>query len=642
MSVFQLYNVKTPRRNKFLRVGSSVDPKVTEILKDCSFSFYSNEEADALNNGNAQAADNQSTKEDNVVPANTITSVPSSSISSINLSSSESVHTSKALVASKPTQMKQPTLSNRFQKLSKLDCDRITDAISYFIAVGTEPYLIVLNKGFRHLLSVTSPNYKIPSPKVFSEKKIPALNAATKQIIKSKVSDIDYFGLTTDGWTAPNGHKFISLTCSYIEDEWKLECHTLACRELNISNTGKNIKELIWEILAEYKMENKDFTSITTDRGPNGLLAVDLMDINSIPCFAHAVNTKMEEMLALNFIAPTLTKVKGIYAKLSFSSLAKKFLTVCQADLHLPQNKMPSTCKHRWWSEIEQFKFVVANEMALYKFVTKYPNTDQGLLITADDINRMKAVLLVMEPMQKYVTTLGSETIVTASIIPPLIKKLDQIFAKFKYHDAIASFEIRKFFREMPKFFNTLYINNKSHVEMATYLDPRFKGERRQDLDIILEMDMNDVIANKKTKAPGEATSTTSQRSCLPQNDNSIRKEKRKTALEELFEEDEVLNEANVNDIVKAEIDLYHSQLKINMDESPLEWWKGRSVMLPNVSIVAKKYLCQSATAVLSERIFSQGGRVMPKDRYRLTDEHCEQLIFLNMNDDIVPKNPVG
>lgn len=336
-------------------------------------------------------------------------------------------------------------------------------------------------------------------------------------------------------------------------------------------------------------MEKKEFTSITTDRGPNGLLAVQLMDINNIPCFAHAVNTEMEEMLTLNFIAPTLTKVKGIYSKLSFSSLAKKFLAICQADLNLPQNKMPSTCKHRWWSEIDQFKFVVANEMALYKFVTTYPDTDQGLLITADDINRMKAILLVMEPMQKYVTTLGSETIVTASIIPPLIKKLDFIFAKFKYHDLVACFEIKKFFREMPKFFNTLYINNKSHVEMATYLDPRFKGEKRQDLDIILKMDMNAIIANKKAEAAGAATSSSSQSSCLPKTDNTIRKEQRKTALEELFEEDEVENEGDVNDIVAAEINLYHSQLKINMDESPLEWWKGRSIMLPNVSVVAKK-----------------------------------------------------
>lgn len=48
---------------------------------------------------------------------------------------------------------------------------------------------------------------------------------------------------------------------------------------------------------------------------------------------------------------------------------------------------------------------------------------DEELLINANDISRIKAVLSVMEPMQKYVTTLGSEKIVIASIVPPLIEK---------------------------------------------------------------------------------------------------------------------------------------------------------------------------------------------------------------------------
>lgn len=86
------------------------------------------------------------------------------------------------------------------------------------------------------------------------------------------------------------------------------------------------------------------------------------------------------------------------------------------------------------------------------------------------------------------------------------------------------------------------------------------------------------------------------------------------------------------------EINLFHSQTKIKITECPLKWWKSRSTMLPNLNIVAKKYLCLPATSVLSERVFSDGKRIMPDDRFRLTDEHAEQLIFLSMNSDIVPK----
>lgn len=143
------------------------------------------------------------------------------------------------------------------------------------------------------------------------------------------------------------------------------------------------------------------------------------MGFDSVPCFGHVINTKMEEMLTLKFIAPTLQKIKSIYASLSFSSNLKFYLASCQKELNLPQNVMPSTCKTRWWSEIDQFKFVVRFEMALYKMVTTYPDMDQNCFITPNDISRIKAILLVMEPMQKYVTTLGSETVVTASFISP-------------------------------------------------------------------------------------------------------------------------------------------------------------------------------------------------------------------------------
>lgn len=523
-------------------------------------------------------------------------------------------------------QFRQTTLGNKFNKLSKADNEKITNAIAYLIAVDCEPYRFVERKGFQNLMSVLVPTYIIPSRTTFSERKVPALYLATKKLIIKKIKDVRFFGLTTDGWTSPNTHKFIALTCSYIDDEWVLNSHTLACHDLNVSNTGENIKNLIFNELAEYNIERKKIGGVATDRGANALLAVELMGFNSIPCFAHAINTKMDEMLTLDFIASTLQKVKRIYAVLALSSNARAFLALCQLELNMPQCVMPSTCKTRWWSEICQFKFVVRFEMAIYKFVTTYPDMDQQLLLDQNDIGRIKALLLVMEPMEKIVTTLGSETIVTASFIPPLIEKLSNVFDKFKFNDAVASFGIKKFFKSIPKFCHVLYIKEKSHVELATYLDPRFKGNRRCDLDAILKIEINEIMAENAEKERNK--------NVKPQEVVVVEKS-RKTALEELFEEDDI----PVCNSSSDELNLFHSQLKIKVTDCPLKWWKSRSSMLPNLNIVAKKYLCLPATSVLSERVFSEGKSVMPDDRFRLTDEHAEQLIFLSMNSDIVPKN---
>mgnify|MGYP006950130572 CR=1 FL=1 len=116
---------------------------------------------------------------------------------------------------------------------------------------------------------------------------------------------------------------------------------------------------------------------------------------------------------------------------------------------------MPSSWATRWWSETNQLKFVVSNEMFLYKFMTTYQDMDKVNFLTHNDISRIKAILLVMEPMEKFVT-LGSETVARASIVVPLIHKLDVIFNKFTFNDPVASFEIKKIFTACLKFYKNL------------------------------------------------------------------------------------------------------------------------------------------------------------------------------------------
>lgn len=524
-------------------------------------------------------------------------------------------------ISSKP--LVQTVLQNRFVKTTKAQAERITMAIAYLIAVACLAYSFVENIGFRHLMSIVVPNYQVPSRKIFSNDRIPKLYLATKAKISEELKNIENFGLTTDGWTSSNSHKFIAVTVSYINENWQLICRTLACRDLNISNTGENIRWLIDGILGEFKIDKKQVAAAVSDRGANCVLAVELSGFEHVPCFAHAINTKMEELLTLNFIAPTLTKIKRIYATLSRSNIAKKFLESCQKSLNLPCLKMPSTCPTRWWSEIDQFKFVIANEMALYKFVNTYPHMDQTCLLTPDDINRVKAILLVMEPMQKYVTTLGSETVATASIVVPLIRKLNVIFDKFKFADPIASFEVTKFFKSVPKFFEKLYIEEKSLLELSSYLDPRFKESRRVDLEAILKKEINDLKAKQSEETSNDSV-------------KNVNSKKKKTALEELFGSDD---QTMVVDAATHELDLYHSQLKIPITDNPLLWWKHRADVFPYLSRLAKKYLCVPATSVLSERVFSRGGKVITSETYRISDQHAEELIFLFMNKDIVPKN---
>ncbi|KAL6455283.1 hypothetical protein MHYP_G00362780 [Metynnis hypsauchen] len=70
----------------------------------------------------------------------------------------------------------------------------------------------------------------------------------------------------------------------------------------------------------------------------------------------------------------------------------------------------------------------------------------------------------------------------------------------------------------------------------------------------------------------------------------------------------------------------------IDSDSDPLDWWKVYQKNFPNVSKLAKQYLCIQATSSRSERVFSTGGNIVTCKRAALKPENVDQLVFLARN----------
>ena len=62
----------------------------------------------------------------------------------------------------------------------------------------------------------------------------------------------------------------------------------------------------------------------------------------------------------------------------------------------------------------------------------------------------------------------------------------------------------------------------------------------------------------------------------------------------------------------------------------PLEWYRVHNFEFPNVAILARKYLCISATSAPSERMFSNCGSYVTKKRNQLEPDIVNDFIFLN------------
>ena len=89
---------------------------------------------------------------------------------------------------------------------------------------------------------------------------------------------------------------------------------------------------------------------------------------------------------------------------------------------------------------------------------------------------------------------------------------------------------------------------------------------------------------------------------------------------------------ASVSDQFKRELEIYLQYPSLDIDESPLQWWKLECKRLPLLSIAACKYLCACATSVISESVFSIGGQVVNSRRSCLKPHKVNSLIFLAKN----------
>ena len=109
-------------------------------------------------------------------------------------------------------------------------------------------------------------------------------------------------------------------------------------------------------------------------------------------------------------------------------------------------------------------------------------------------------------------------------------------------------------------------------------------------------------------------------------------------------------NRQQIEDHLRIELRQYQQEKPLAMytDETrqtynnPLEWWKRKQTVYPNVALFAKRLLCIPATSAPAERLFSHAGLILSKLRASLTPENAQNLILLHDNWQLVEEYSGG
>lgn len=212
----------------------------------------------------------------------------------------------------------------------------------------------------------------------------------------------------------------------------------------------------------------------------------------------------------------------------------------------------------------------------------------------------------------------------------PLLKTVKSILSEkvgsedSRSYDTVAKIMFGKRLLELASEIENIYNTESSHLEVANYIDPRVAALNVTAAEQTIKLDVTE--HNEAPPDPPSIVSSTADDSALSELERMFNQ-----GVTNTMDTTQSLNKESL----ELELDRFRSQPLLPLRGDPLQWWAGHHGLFPNLSFLAKKYLCIAATSVASERVFSKSS-ILTKFRCSLADEHVDELVFLMKNKDYV------
>ena len=141
----------------------------------------------------------------------------------------------------------QNSIDESFAAMGKYDrkskrWQKLTEAVTYYLAKDIVPFYTVEKPGFKRLVSVFDKQYELPSGKYFSQVAIPSLYNNIRDEVIAEIRNVEYYSATTDLWSSEGLKPYLSYTIHYI-NQWELKSRCLQTMFMPQDHTGENLAE---------------------------------------------------------------------------------------------------------------------------------------------------------------------------------------------------------------------------------------------------------------------------------------------------------------------------------------------------------------------------------------------------------------
>ncbi|XP_039593991.1 E3 SUMO-protein ligase ZBED1-like [Polypterus senegalus] len=487
----------------------------------------------------------------------------------------------------------------------------ITRGIGEYIAKGLRPFSVADNEGFKRLVNMLEPKYKIPSRD--SQTILPALYKETRAKVAQSIKQAECISITTDGWTSRATQSYVTITARAMTSEWEIKTFVLQTRVLFESHTGHNIGEVLKSAVSEWELDmiynnSHQGIAVVTDNVRNMGVAVNEAGLSPhVKCFAHTLNLASQAGLKVNRVSHLLGRVRRVAAFFHRSSTATAVLTSKQQMLNLPVHKLIMDVVTRWNSSLDVIERYLEQQQAIAAALLSSEVRSNALEIDtldAADIADAEEIVKLLTPLKKATTVLCDESRPTISLIMPLKHMIQVSMAPCDVDSNTISQMKAAILNDLADHYQG---EQAEFLYESSALDPRFRAlphlnnSERDEIFNRLKLKATQMQNQNPSEEDGAAPGSHEHvaghsKTDLPQKAHAVggvSPPSKKTALEDLLGDSFSQGDSRTQ---HTDIDLYRKETSISLMACPLEWWKDNAQCYPLLSTLAKSYLSVPAT----------------------------------------------
>ena len=273
-----------------------------------------------------------------------------------------------------PSTSKQQTMDLYVRTVSKYSHDserakKLTSAVCQFVVHDIRPVSVVDNVGFLNLMYEAEPRYVVPCRSTIS-RRIDDLYVSEKRRVRGDIASAEFLCCTTDMWTSCSNDGYISLTCHFITEDFKMSYRNLNTKHFPGTHDHTHICEAISSVAQDWCINIKrQVVAFTTDNGSNIVKSLKEMSILHVPCAGHTLNLAVQKAVEVQQVSGPVGRCRLIVAHFSKSR-------VDSDELKKAQSRFPDIPKHN---------LIKVCHYILHKQVLTFANHLEGLIIFTNE-----------------------------------------------------------------------------------------------------------------------------------------------------------------------------------------------------------------------------------------------------------------